>query len=297
MIAVSPPYPFELAFMQRALVASLVVGVFAPMIGTFLVQKRMSLIGDGIGHIAFAGVGAGLLAVGGAAAGSAAGVWPIWSALAFAVAGALGIEWLRARRRASGDLALALFFYSGIAAGVVLVSLGDGLNASVLTYLFGQPLTVTSGEVVVIAGLGAAIIVVMLLLRRVLFSVVTDEEWSRVAGLPVGGANTVLAVITAIAVVAAMQVVGILLVAAMMVLPVASGQLLARSFGGTMRWAVAISVVSVVAGLAASRAWGLAPGGTIVLLSAAVFALVAVIKRGMATRLPRAVEPAEAVER
>ena len=91
-----------------------------------------------------------------------------------------------------------------------------------------------------------------------------------------------------------MQVVGILLIAAMMVLPVASGQLIARSFGGTMRWAVAISVASVIAGLAVSRIWGLAPGGTIVLITAGVFALVAVVKRGVAPRLPlpgrRAVE-------
>ena len=78
--------------MQRALVAGLVVGIFAPMIGTFLVQKRMSLIGDGIGHVAFAGVGAGLLA----------GVWPVWTALVVAVAGALGLEWLRARRARVG---------------------------------------------------------------------------------------------------------------------------------------------------------------------------------------------------
>jgi zinc transport system permease protein len=122
------PYPFELGFMQRALVAGVAVGVFAPMIGMFLVQKRMSLIGDGIGHVAFAGVGAGLIA----------GIWPVWTALVFAVGGALGVEWLRSRRRASGDLALALFFYSGIALGVVLVSLGGGLNAS-LRRSFGQP--------------------------------------------------------------------------------------------------------------------------------------------------------------
>ena len=111
-LAVAVPYPFELAFMQRALLASVAVGVFAPMIGTFLVQKRLALVGDGIGHVAFAGVGAGVLA----------GVWPIWMALVFAVAGALGVEWLRARRRASGDVALALLFYSGIALGVVLAS-------------------------------------------------------------------------------------------------------------------------------------------------------------------------------
>ena len=210
------PYPFELQFMQRALVAGVVVGIFAPMIGTFVVQKRMSLIGDGIGHLAFAGVGAGLVA----------GVSPIWAALAVAIAGALGVEWLRSRRTASGDLALALFFYSGIAAGVVLVSMSGGFDANILTFLFGQPLTVNDQEIAVIVGIGAVIVAAMLVLRRGLFAVVTDEDWSRVAGLPVGLLNTVLAVIVAASVVAAMGIVGLLLVAAMMVLPVASGQLL-----------------------------------------------------------------------
>jgi zinc transport system permease protein len=264
------PYPFELVFMQRALVAGLAVGVFAPMIGTFVVQKKMSLIGDGIGHMAFAGVGGGVLV----------GIWPVWGALAVAVAGALGIEWLRVRKAASGDLALALFFYSGIAAGVVLVSLGGGLDANLLVYLFGQPLTVDDSEVAVIVGLGSAIVVAMLLLRRVLFAVVTDEEWSRVAGLPVGLVNAILAVIVAVSVVAAMRIVGILLIAAMMVLPVASGQVLARSFGGTLRWSVAIGVVSVVSGLVVARVWGLTPGGTIVLIAAGIFAAIAIAKRG-----------------
>jgi zinc transport system permease protein len=236
----------------------------------------MSLIGDGIGHVAFAGVGAGLVA----------GIWPIWTALAFAVGGALGIEWLRSRRKASGDLALALFFYSGIALGVVLVSLGGGLNASLLTYLFGQPLTVNDSELVVILTLGFVIVLSMLALRRVLFAVVTDEDWSRVSGLPVGFVNNVLAVLTAVAVVAAMRIVGILLIAAMMVLPVASGQILARSFRSTLRWSIAVSVSSVIAGLAVSRIWGTAPGGTIVLIAAAVFAVVSVARRSVVSRLP-----------
>lgn len=268
-LAVTLPYPFELTFMQRALIAGLVVGVFAPMIGTFLVQKRMSLIGDGIGHLAFAGVGAGLVA----------SVWPVWTALLFAVAGALGIEWLRSRRKASGDLALALFFYSGIALGVVLVSHAQGMNSNILTYLFGQPLTASASDVRVIVGLGVVITVAMLGLRRVLFAVVTDEEWAKVAGLPSGLVSNVLAVLTACAVVAAMKIVGILLVAAMMVLPVASGQLIARSFVGTLGWSVGVSVAAVVAGLMASREWNLAPGGTIVLITAAVFAVVAVATR------------------
>ena len=267
--ALALPYPFELAFMQRALVAGLAVGIFAPMIGTFLVQRRMSLIGDGMGHLAFAGVGAGLVAA----------VSPVWTALLFAVAGALGIEWLRARRRASGDLALALFFYSGIALGVVLVSRAQGLSANILTFLFGQPLTAGADDVRTIVILGAVIIAAILALRRVLFAVVTDEEWSNVAGLPVGFLNSLLAVLVACAVVAGMKIVGILLISAMMVLPVASGQLLGRSFRGTLLWSTGIGVASAAGGLATSRVWDLAPSGTIVLISSAVFAVVAVASR------------------
>jgi zinc transport system permease protein len=269
------PYPFDLAFMQRALVAGVVVGVFAPLIGTFLVQKRMSLMGEGLGHIAWAGVGAGLLL----------SVWPVWTALLFAVVSALGIEWLRSRRRASGDLALAIFFYSGIALGVVLVSLANGMNANILAYLFGQPLTASTGDVRTIVVLGAVIVGVVFAVRRVMFAVVMDEEWSHVAGMPVGVLNNLLAVLTACAVVAAMKIVGILLVAAMMVLPVASAQLLARSFSGTLRWSVGIGVASVVAGLVATRVWDLAPGGTIVLIAAGIFVVVAVATKRVG-RLP-----------
>ncbi|MDH4112366.1 MAG: metal ABC transporter permease, partial [Actinomycetota bacterium] len=187
MAELALPYPFDLGFMQRALLACISVGVFAPAIGVFLVQKRLSLIGDGIGHVAFAGVGAGLLA----------GWAPLWTALAFAVGGSLGIEWFRSRRRTSGDVALAILFYSGIALGVVLISAGDGLSANVLSYLFGQPLTVRPDEVRAIVLLGVVVVATVLALRRAMFSVVTDEEWSRVAGLPVGTLNSLMAVLTA----------------------------------------------------------------------------------------------------
>jgi zinc transport system permease protein len=270
--AIGLPYPFELGFMQRALLASVCVGVFAPLIGTFLVQKRLSLIGDGIGHVAFAGVGAGVFL----------GTSELWTALAFAIGGALTIEWLRRRRRASGDVALALLFYSGIALGVVLLSLDDALTGEVFGYLVGAPLTVTDGEVVGIVALAVAIVAVIVALRRPLFSIVTDDDWSRVAGLPVDGLNVLLGVVTAAAVVAAMRIVGILLVAAMMVLPVATAQLIARSFAGTLRIAVAVGVATSVAGLAAARIWGLAPGGTIVLLAAGAFAVASVARRAVA---------------
>ena len=261
------PFPFDRDYMQLALAAGVVVGACAPLIGTFLVQRRLSLLGDGIGHLAFAGVAAGLLL----------GIWPVWAALVVAVAGALGLERLRSRGKASGDLALALFFYSGIAAGVVLVGLSDSFDAGLLTYLFGGILTVTRQDVLVVAGLGVAIVTAVAVCGRALFAVVLDEESSRVGGLPVDGLNSLLAALTAVTVVAAMRVVGILLVAALMVLPVATAQVLARSFRATLYLSAVVGVASVVAGLAAARIWGLAPGGTIVLVAAGAFGVTSVV--------------------
>jgi zinc transport system permease protein len=270
VIAVIPlPYPFETAEAQRALLACLVVGVFAPTIGTFLVQKRLSLVGDGVGHVAFAGVGAGLLL----------GIWPVWSALVFAVIGAIGVEALRLRRKAAGDLALALFFYAGIAMGAVFASRAGGLDLEALPYLFGDPYAVSWAGVLTIAVLGVFVLLAMRTGGRVLFAVVTDEDWSRVAGLPVGPLSVTLAGLTAGVIVAGMEIVGILLIAAMMVLPVASAQLLARSFRGTLRAAVAIGAASSLVGLTIARPLDIAPGGAIVFVAAALFAAVALAKR------------------
>ena len=266
LLAVLPlPWPFDREYMQLALAGGLVVGACAPLIGTFLVQKRLSLLGDGIGHVAFAGVAAGLLL----------DVWPIWTALVAAVSAAVAIEWLRSRGRASGDLALALFFYSGIAGGVVLIGLADSLNAGTLTYLFGSILTVDGSDALTIAVLGAVIIVVIAVAWRALFSIVLDEEAARVAGLPVDRLNLGLAALTAVTVVAGMRIVGVLLVAALMVLPVGAAQRLTRSFGATLLVASALGATSALAGLGAARQWALAPGGTIVLAAAALFAVAA----------------------
>jgi zinc transport system permease protein len=275
LVALTLPYPFERDYMQLALVAGAVVGATAPLIGVFLVQKRQSLMGDGIGHTAFAGVAAGLLL----------DVWPVWSALVVAVLGALAIEWLRSRGHATGDLALALLFYGGIAAGVVLVSRSTGGTLNVVPYLFGSILTVSTGDVRVVLAIGAAIVVAITLFGRALFATVLDEEAARVAGIPVDAANAMLSVLTAVTVVAAMRVVGVLLVAALMVLPVATSRQLARSFKATVAGAVAVGIASVVVGLAAARLWALAPGGSIVLTAALTFAVTAVVTgvRGRAT--------------
>jgi zinc transport system permease protein len=268
------PWPFDTTYMQLALIAGIAVGASAPLIGTFLVQKRLSLLGDGIGHVAVAGIGAGLLF----------GTSPTWTALVVAVGAALALEWLRARGRTSGDLALALFFYGGIAAGVVLAG-RSATNSNLQPYLFGSILTVTESDVYTVVGLGALIIVSIVLTRRALLAVVLDEDAARVAGIPVGALNALLAALTAVTVASAMRVTGVLLIAALMVLPVAASRVAARSFRTTTIGAAAVGVIAVVLGLAAARQWALAAGGAIVLVTLALFAaasMAAPLLRGRA---------------
>ena len=260
------PWPFDRTYMQLALLAGIVVGATAPLIGVFLVQKGLSLMGDGIGHVAVAGIGASLLL----------DTSPTWTALVVAVAAALVIEFLRTRGSATGDLALALVFYGGIAAGVVLAS-RSATNTNLQPYLFGSILTATADDVWTVIGLGAVIAIAIAFTGRALLAVVLDEDSARVAGIPARTLNTMLAVLTAVTVVMAMRIVGVLLIAALMVLPVATSRLLARSFRATLIGAVAVGLVSAVLGLFAARQWALAAGGAIVLVSAALFALASIV--------------------
>jgi zinc transport system permease protein len=259
----------DLEFMRLAFAAGAIVGVLAPTVGFFLVQRQMSLIGDGIGHVAFAGVAIGYLL----------GVSPVLTALVAALVGAGAIEWLRARRRAAGDQALAIVFYTGIAAGVVIVSAAGALNVNLFAYLFGSILTVTRADLALIAGLGVASLVIVAVLLRGLIAVALDEEGARVAGLPVPLLNATVSMLAALTVGVSMRIVGILLIAALMVLPVTAASRVARSVSSTLAIAMTIGLLSVFIGLTISYYADLAPGGAIVLTAAAAFAVAAVAAR------------------
>ena len=252
----------DLEFMRLAFGAGIVVGLLAPAVGFFLVQRRLSLIGDGIGHVAFLGVALGYLL----------DLPLVLTALVVSVAGALSIETLRARRRTAGYQALALIFYTGIAGGVVLVSAAGALNVNLFQFLFGSILTVTRGDVV-IAALGAAALTVIALLYRALVAVVVDEEGARVAGLPVGWLNALTAGLAAVTIAVSMRVVGILLIAALMVLPVVAAGRLAWSMRSTVFLAMGIGLTSVLAGITIAYYANLPPGGTTVLVAAATVLL------------------------
>jgi zinc transport system permease protein len=255
-------------FMQRALVAAVLVGLAAPSVGIFLVQRRLALMGDGMGHVALTGVALGLLL----------GWAPVGVALAAAVVGAAIIELLRDRGRTTSDLALAIMFYGGIAGGVVLIAKAPGASAlSLNQYLFGAITTTSATDLAVFAALSSVVLLLTIGLSRHLFAVANDEEFARASGLPVLQLNLVLAVLTATTVVVAMRIVGLLLISALMVVPVATAQLLARSFRMALAYSLAIGMGCAVVGVSASYYTNTPSGGAIVLTAIALFAVTAVL--------------------
>ncbi|MFG1806188.1 metal ABC transporter permease [Streptomyces sp. NPDC049040] len=252
------------AFMQRALLAAVLVGITAPAVGIFLVQRRQAIMGDGIGHVALTGVALGFLLQ----------VSPVWTAVGVSVAGAIGMELIRSYGKARGDIALAMLFYGGISGGVMIIYLApNGSNANLTTYLFGSISTVSPQDIPPMIALAAFVLLVVLGLRRQLFAICQDEEFAHVGGLPVRALNLLLAVTAAVTVTVAMRAVGLLLVSALMVIPVAAAQQVTRGFAWTLAVAVAVGVTVSLSGTVFSYYVDVPPGSSIVLASMAVFLL------------------------
>ncbi|WP_328762709.1 MULTISPECIES: metal ABC transporter permease [unclassified Streptomyces] len=277
---------FTYAFMQRALLAAVLVGVTAPAIGTYLVQRRQAVMGDGIGHVAMTGVALGFLL----------NASPVWIATLVAVVGAVGMELIRSRGKTSGDIALAMLFYGGLAGGVMIINLAPGgSTASLTSYLFGSITTVSAEDVTAVVVLAAFVVAVTLGLRRQLFAVCQDEEFARVTGLPVRFLNLLIAVTAAVTVTVAMRIVGLLLVSAMMVIPVAAAQRVTRGFTATLSVAMVIGVLVSLSGTIATFYIDAPSGGTIVLLAIGVFMVMTALSTPLARRRAKAARAAEEV--
>ena len=247
----------EPAFMQRALLAALVVGLCAPLVGIFLVQRRLSLMGDGLGHIALTGVALGFLLQ----------TNPVATAVIVASIGAIVVELIRAYGKTSGDVALAVLFYGGIAGGVLLVGLSSKKsNVNLLSYLFGSLTTVSKFDIGLIVALAVVVFFATLLLKKSLFALCHDSEFAQVSGIPVKLLSMLLAVMTAVTVTIAMRVVGLLLVSALMIIPGATAQQISKSFSGTRVLSAAIGSLAAVSGVIASFYLDLAPGALIVMI-------------------------------
>lgn len=262
-------------FMQRALIAAVFTGLAAPAIGTFLVQRRLALLGDGIGHVALTGVAIGLLTH----------IAPVLTAVIVAVLGAVVIELLRMFGRTSGDVALAILFYGGLAGGVLLTNLAGESASALNSFLFGSITTVSDGDLKVVAILAVVVIGLAVGLSPQLFAVCQDEEHARVSGVPVRIYSVLIAVLAAVTITVAMRTVGLLLVSALMVVPVAAAQQLTRSFRTTHLAAMVIGLFAALGGVVASYEIDTQPGPTIVLLALTVFGVAALF--GAATRRVR----------
>ncbi|MCB1030146.1 MAG: metal ABC transporter permease [Acidimicrobiales bacterium] len=268
-------------FMQRALVAAVLVGGVAPTVGAHLVQRRLSLVGDGLGHVALAGAAIGILT----------GTAPVLTALVVAVIGALAVELVRLKARSGGDVALALLFYGGIALGVVLISRAPtGKAVNLDSYLFGSVTSTSSTDVITFAVLSFAVLAVTVGFGRYLLAAGVDERYAKAAGLPVVPANLALAVTTAVTVVVSMRVDGLLLISALMVVPVVAAQQLVSGFWRTMAVASLIGALASVVGVFGAYEADTPSGATIVLITISIFAIALVmnsLRSSLATRRTR----------
>lgn len=256
-------------FMQRAVVAGGVIGVVAPVIGVFMVLRRLSLVADTLSHTALAGVALALLL----------GTYPLLGALGVTCLAAVGIERLRARGQLTGEAALAVFLAGGFAIAVVLLSLGRAFNADLFGYLFGALTATGPQDLWLVVPLGTVALGTVALLHKELFAITFDEEAARVQGVPVDALNLLFTVLVAVVVVAAMRVVGVLLTGALMVLPPLAAMRVARSFRATLALSVVASLVSVFVGLLSALSLDVAPSGAIVLCALLLFALSAPLSR------------------
>jgi zinc transport system permease protein len=261
----------ELAFMQRALAAAVVVGLVCGALGFFVVLRRLAFVGVGISHSAIGGVAIGLVL----------GVSPLAAAALFAAAVALGIAWASRRGALAEDTVIGVFFSGSMALGVVLMSLRRGYQQDLFGYLFGNVLAVTGGELAALAGGAAAVLAALALAFRPLFFAAFDEEVAEAYGHPVGAIDAALLVLLAGTVVLGVRLVGVILVEALLVIPAATAALWAPRYPAQIALSMGLGATSGVLGLAAAYAWDLAAGGAIVLVAIALF-LASVVLRGRA---------------
>lgn len=248
------PEIFTYGFMQRAFIAGSIIGIICPAIGVFIVLRRLSMIGDTLSHMALAGVAAGMLG----------GVYPIYSALVFSIIASLGIEKLRQSFKEYAELSIAIVLSTGIGLASIFISMG-GSNSAIFGYLFGSITLVTLQDIVTVMILGLVILGSLLVLYRSLFYTTFDEEAARLAGIPIKKVNLYFSILVAMTIAVSMRIVGILLVSSMMVVPVAAGMQIAKSFKATLFYSIVFGLLSVLIGLFISFYLDLAPGGTIVI--------------------------------
>ena len=254
----------QYGFMQRAFITGILLAVIAPLIGITIVLKRMSMIGDALSHASLAGVALGLLL----------GINPILGAMGICLFAALGVEAIRRKIPRYSEMAISIIMSTGIGlAGILSGFVKNGTNFN--SFLFGSIISISKDELKIVC----VISVLVLLLYKELFDIGFDENAARISGVPVKTINFIFTLLTALTVSIASRTVGTLIVSSMLVIPIACGMQVGRSYKAVMIIGVITALVTTVIGLTLSYYVGLKPGGTIVLLEVVCFLILALISR------------------
>lgn len=257
------------AFMQRALLGGVMIGLLTAIIGVYVVLRGMSFIGAGVAHASFGGVALGFLL----------GIDPLWAAVAFCLAVAWGIGAVTRRGGIKEDTAVGIFFASTMAFGVLLIGLMQGYNVDLFSYLFGSILAVTPADLHMVLGVGVLVLLTVALLYKEFLFITFDPETARVNGVPEPALYYLLLALIALTIVVSIKVVGIVLVSALLVTPAAAAYQLSRSFGKMMALSAFFGVLSVVVGLVASFFLNTASGATVVLTATTIFGFTMLWRR------------------
>ena len=255
-------------FMQNAIISGIAISLICSTVGLFLVLRKYSLFGDALAHSAFGGVALGLFL----------GVYPLWAAYVVSILSALGLTKIRQKFDISGDAIIAILLSSGIAIGIVLISLSGGFSIDIFSFLFGSILLVSTENVIMVLGMCAVIFVILIAGYKKFLYITFSEEQAKVSGIQVQKLNYLLIAIAGITVVTSMQLVGVLLVSALFVIPNVTAMMFKRSFKQTIILSMSFSVFSTVVGIMISYPLDIAPSGMVVLLAITLFVGSLIIK-------------------
>jgi zinc transport system permease protein len=276
---------FELPSTLRVVATGVLIGVVAPLVGSFLVHREMALVGETLAHTAFAGVAIGVVVSGFAVEQGIGGLSGteselIFIALVVSVLGALGLQWLTARTDTHGDVPIAIVLTGSFAVGSLVISWGEGtfpVTVDIEGFLFGSTAIVTPGGARLVGAITVLVVGLVLLNYKQFLFITFDEQAARVARLNVWGYNSMLIVLTAVVVVGSIQILGVILVAGMLVIPAATASQLARSFRETLVLGVLAGQVAVLGGLFFAIGASLPPGGAIIVVAIALYLLAVAV--------------------
>ncbi|CAD2073894.1 iron ABC transporter permease [Jeotgalicoccus coquinae] len=261
-------------FMKYSFISGIIVGLIAPLLGTFIVVRRLSLIADALSHVALGGIAFGVYLT------SIFNIVinPVISGIVFSVIGALGIEKLRGVYKHYSEIAIPIIMSLGIALSVLFLSLANGFNQDLFGYLFGSISAVSFSDMILIGIIGIIVLLFVFFLYKEMFFISFDEEYAGVMKLS-KYIHIIFIILVALVISASMRIVGILLVSAMMTLPVASAMRITSSFKQLMAVSIIFGEISVIAGLFLGFHLNISPGGTIVLVSVAILLCTLVLNR------------------